>query len=227
MALIIPGALTKDEVREVRRRLDGAPWRDGADTAGSLARRVKHNQQLDDSVEPALSLSQQVLRSLAGNANFIAAALPGRIYPPKFSRYRDGGTYGPHIDGALMQVPGTGQTMRTDLAATLFLCAPDEYEGGELTVETDAGTQQFKPGAGSLVLYPATSVHLVTPVTRGERIGSFFWIQSMVRDARHRELLYQLDRTVQVLTKELGGGHAEITRLAGLYHNLVRQWADA
>lgn len=226
MALIIPDALTRDEVRQFRCRLDGASWRDGAETAGSLARRVKHNQQLDDGEEPAPSLSRHILQALAGNATFISAALPERIYPPKFNRYRDGGTYGPHIDGALMQVPGASRTLRTDLAATLFLSAPDEYDGGELTVETDAGTRQFKPEAGSLVLYPATSVHFVSPVTCGARVASFFWIQSMVRDTRQRELLYRLDRTVQVLTGELGGGHAEVTNLAGLYHNLVRQWAD-
>ena len=226
MALIIAGVLTRDEVRRFRRRLDGASWRDGAETAGSLARRVKQNQQLDDTVEPAPSLSRHILHSLAGNATFIAAALPARIHPPRFNRYCDGGTYGPHIDGALMQVPGASQMLRTDLAATLFLSAPDEYDGGELTVETDSGTRQFKSEIGSLVLYPATSVHFVTPVTRGVRVGSFFWIQSMVRDHRHRELLYSLDRTVQVLTRELGGGHAEVVSLAGLYHNLVRLWAD-
>ena len=226
MALTIPDALTRDEVRQFRRSLDGASWRDGAQTAGSLARHVKHNQQLDDDAEPALSLSRHVLHSLAGNATFISAALPGGIYPPKFNRYRDGGTYGPHIDGALMQIPGTSQTLRSDLAATLFLSAPDDYDGGELTVETDTGTQQFKPEVGSLVLYPATSVHFVTPVTRGVRIGSFFWIQSMVRDTRQRELLYHLDRTVQTLTRELGGGHAQVTNLTGLYHNLIRQWVD-
>ena len=226
MALIISDTLTPDEVRTFRRRLDRALWRDGAESAGSLARRVKRNEQLDAGAEPAPSLSRHILHSLAGNATFVSAALPERIYPPKFNRYRDGGTYGRHIDGALMQIPGRSRTLRTDLAATLFLSAPDEYDGGELTVETDAGTQQYKPEAGSLVLYPATSVHFVTPVTRGARYASFFWIQSMVRDARQRELLYRLDRTVQVLTGELGGGHAEVTNLAGLYHNLVRQWAD-
>ena len=173
------------------------------------------------------SLGRNILRSLARNPTFISAALPARIFPPRFNRYRGGETYGPHIDGALMQVPGTDRTLRSDLAATLFLSAPEEYDGGELTVEANAGTQQFKLQAGSLVLYPATSVHFVTPVTRGDRIGSFFWIQSMVRDARQRELLYRLDRTVQALTAELGGGHAEVTNLAGLYHNLIRQWADA
>lgn len=227
MTLIIPDVLTGDEVRQFRSRLDRAPWQDGADTAGSLARRVKRNQQLEDGVEPALSLGRKILRSLAGNATFISAALPGRIFPPRFNRYRGGETYGPHIDGALMQVPGTDRTLRSDLAATLFLSAPDEYDGGELTVEADAGTQQFKLQAGSMVLYPATSVHFVTPVTRGDRIGSFFWVESMVRDARQRALLYRLDRTVQALTGELGGDHEEVTNLAGLYHNLLRQWADA
>ena len=226
MAVIIPEVLTRDEVRQFRRKLDRAPWLDGADTAGSLARRVKRNQQLEDGTEPALSLSREILRTLAGNATFISAALPGRIFPPKFNRYRGGETYGPHIDNSLMQIPGAGQTMRTDLAATLFLSAPDQYDGGELTVQTDGGTRQFKPEAGSLLLYPATSVHFVTPVTHGERVGSFFWIQSMVRGANRRGILYRLDRTVQALTAELGGGHEEVTNLSGLYHNLVRQWAD-
>ena len=226
MALIIPDILARQDVRDFLRRLERARWRDGAETAGSLARRVKKNQQLDNGEEPATSLSRHVLRSLAGNATFISAALPQRIHPPKFNRYRDGGAYGPHIDGALMQVPGTSEALRTDLAATLLLSAPEEYDGGELSVETDAGTQQYKPEAGSLVLYPATSVHFVTPVTRGVRFASFFWIQSMVRDASQRELLYCLDRTVQVLTGELGGGHVEVTNLTGLYHNLIRQWAD-
>ena len=124
------------------------------------------------------------------------------------------------------RISAPGETLRTDLAATLFLSAPEEYDGGVLSVETDAGTQQFKPEAGTLVLYPATSVHFVTPVTRGVRFASFFWIQSMVRDTRQREFLYRLDRTVQALTMELGGGHAEVTNLTGLYHNLVREWAD-
>ena len=226
MAVIIRDVLSREQVQQFCRELDRAPWLDGVDTAGSLARRVKRNHQLDDGAEPALSLSRDILRTLAGNATFISAALPGRIFPPKFNRYRDGETYGPHIDNALMQIPGTRQTLRTDLAATLFLSVPDQYDGGELTVKTDAGTQQFKPEAGSLVLYPATSVHFVTSITRGERVGSFFWIQSMVRDASRRGLLYRLDQTVQALTGELGGGHEEVTNLSGLYHNLVRQWAD-
>lgn len=226
MTLIIPDVLTADEIRQFRSRLDRASWRDGADTAGSLARRVKRNQQLEDGVEPALNLGRDILRALAGNATFISAALPDKIFPPRFNRYRNSQTYGAHIDGALMQVPGTDRTLRSDLAATLFLSAPGEYDGGELTVEADTGTQKFKLQAGSLVLYPATSVHFVTPVTRGERIASFFWIQSMVRDARQLELLYRLDRTVQALTAELGGEHAEVTNLAGFYHNLLRQWAD-
>lgn len=226
MAVIVPDALTGDEVRQFRRRLERARWRDGGETAGSLARHVKRNQQLDGSKEPAPALSRNIVRALAGNATFVSAALPRRIIPPRFNRYRDGGTYGPHIDGALMQVPGSDETVRTDLAATLFLSGPEEYDGGELTVETDVGTHRFKSPAGTLVLYPATSVHFVTPVSRGERVAAIFWVQSMVPGARERELLYRLDRTVQALTVELGGGHAEVTNLTGLYHNLMRQWAE-
>ena len=166
------------------------------------------------------------MRALAGNATFVSAALPRRIFPPRFNRYRDGGTYGPHIDGALMRVPGSDETLRTDLAATLFLSTPDEYDGGELTIETDMGPYRFKSAAGTLVLYPATNVHFVTPVKRGERVAAFLWVQSMVPGARERELLYRLDQTVQALTIELGEGHAEVTNLSGLYHNLLRQWAE-
>jgi len=225
--VIIPDVLTPEQVRHFRGCLKGARWSDGAGTAGSLARRVKRNQQLDDDKEPARTLSRDILHSLAGNAAFVSAALPGRIFPPKFNRYRDGGTYGSHVDNAMMQIPGSNLTMRSDLAATLFLSAPNEYEGGELTIQTDAGPHRFKPALGSLVLYPATSVHFVTPVVRGERVAAFFWIQSMVRSAREREMLYRLDRTVQALTSELGRGHTEVTNLAGLYHNLLRRWADA
>lgn len=226
MLITVPGVLSEHEVAEFRSVLDDAEWQDGSRTAGSLARKVKHNQQLADGVEPAVGLGNRILRRLAVNPTFISAALPGRIYPPKFNRYADGGTYGAHIDGSLMQMPGSALSLRTDLSATLFLSAPDEYDGGELTVETNYGGHRVKLRAGDMVLYPSTSLHQVTPVTRGARIAAFFWIQSMVRDSQHRELLFELDQTVQRLTSELGGAHPEVVRLSGLYHNLVRQWAE-
>lgn len=227
MLITIPQVLDADEVKLFRKRLENAPWRDGAETAGSLARHVKRNLQLDDDSEPARELRHRLLRRLARHPTFISAALPQRIYPPKFNCYRDGGTYGAHIDGAVMQVPGTEVTLRTDVSATLFLSDPEEYDGGELTIETQYGAQTVKLPAGDMVLYPSTSLHQVTPVTRGARIASFFWIQSMVREAVRRELLFELDRSVQALTSELGARHREVVRLSGLYHNLLRQWAQA
>lgn len=225
MLITIPQVLQSAEVAAVRARLDPADWHDGAATAGSIARRVKHNEQLDDSSDSAIQLGREIVRRLATHAGFVSAALPQRIYPPKFNRYRDGGAYGAHIDGSLMQLPGSALTLRTDLSATLFLSSPDDYDGGELVLQTRFGEQRVKLAAGDLVLYPASSLHQVTPVTRGMRVAAFFWVQSMVRDDRQRELLFELDQSVQALTTELGAGHAEVVRLSGLYHNLVRQWA--
>jgi len=225
MLITIPRVLDAAEALAFRERLDGAAWQDGAATAGSIASRVKRNQQLDDSSEVSRQLGNQILRRLSVLPTFIAAALPDRIYPPKFNRYHDGGAYGAHIDGSLMQVPGSAVTLRTDLSATLFLSAPDDYDGGELTVVTAFGEQRVKLGPGDMLLYPSTSLHHVTPVTRGVRVAAFFWIQSMVRDNAQRALLYELDRSVQVLTAELGTAHDEVVRLSGLYHNLIRQWA--
>ncbi|EGG99278.1 Iron-uptake factor PiuC [gamma proteobacterium IMCC2047] len=155
----------------------------------------------------------------------MSAALPDKIYPPKFNRYCEAQTYGAHIDGSLMQIPGTKQTLRTDLSATLFLSDPDEYDGGELSIETQYGTQTVKLPAGDMVLYPSTSLHQVSPVTRGVRMASFFWLQSMVKDAQQRQILFELDRSVQQLGVELGEAHQEVVNLSGTYHNLIRQWA--
>jgi PKHD-type hydroxylase len=226
MVIEIEQVLSRDEVRQFRARLDQAQWQDGQKTAGTLAARVKRNLQLDDGSETAQALGNHILRRLGSHPQFISAALPARIYPPKFNCYTGGGHYGAHIDSALMHVPGTAQTVRTDLSATLFLCEPDEYDGGELSIEGPAGLHKEKLAAGNLVLYPSTTLHHVTPVTRGARIASFFWIQSMVRDNHQRELLYGLDQSVQRLTAELGGDHAEVVRLSGLYHNLLRVWAE-
>ena len=167
MLTTIEGVLGADEVQRFRARLDAAEWHDGLETAGTLARTVKRNEQLRDGESPARDLGEFVLRRLAVHPRFISAALPCRIYPPKFNRYRDGGAYGLHVDSALMEVPGTGVTVRTDLSATLFLSAPDEYDGGELEVEGPFGIQSVKLEAGDMVLYPSSSLHRVTPVTSG------------------------------------------------------------
>lgn len=226
MLITIPGVLNATEVAAFREHLDSAYWNDGAATAGNLARQVKHNEQLDDADEVAVQLGREILRRLSSLPSFIAAALPDRIYPPKFNRYRQGGSYGAHIDGSLMQLPGGAMTLRTDISATLFLCEPDSYDGGELCIETEFGQQRVKLAAGDMLLYPSTSLHHIAPVMRGTRVASFFWVQSMVRDSTTRNLLYELDRSVQALTAELGSTHHEVVRLSGLYHNLLRQWAE-
>ncbi len=225
MLITIPKVLTADEVKQFRAHLDKADWQDGINTAGSIARHVKKNQQLDDTQEPAISLGNHILRVLAQHPAFISAALPDRIYPPKFNRYSETETYGAHIDGSLMQVPGSHMTLRTDLSATLFLAEPEEYGGGELTIETQYGAQTVKLAAGDMVLYPSTSLHQVAPVTWGARVASFFWIQSMVSDIQQRQTLFELDQSIQSLSLELGSDHSEVVKLSGVYHNLVRQWA--
>lgn len=225
MLITIPNVLSADEVIQFRKFLNQAEWQNGVNTAGSIARKVKQNQQLDDSSELVITLGNHILRVLANTPTFISAALPDRIYPPKFNRYADQGNYGAHIDGSIMQVPGTNISLRTDLSATLFLTEPDEYEGGELSIETQYGTQRVKLAAGDMVLYPSSSLHQVTPVTAGARVASFFWIQSMVRDIQQRETLYNLDQSVQQLTQELDASHPEVVKLSGIYHNLMRQWS--
>lgn len=225
MLLTLEQILNPDEVRQFREHLDSATWEDGAKTAGSLARHAKQNQQLGAQDALAVSLGQHVLRRLAETPQFIAAALPRRIYPPKFNRYAGGGTYGAHIDASVMAIPGTGDSLRTDLSATLFLSEPEEYDGGELEIEGASGLQAVKLAAGDLVLYPATSLHQVTPVTRGARIAAFFWIESMVPDERARTLLWDLDQAIQGLAPGLPPQDANLVKLTGVYHNLVRRWA--
>ncbi|MFT3720570.1 Fe2+-dependent dioxygenase [Pseudorhodoferax sp.] len=225
MLLTLANILSADEVRQFRRHLDAAAWQDGAATAGSVARHVKHNQQLDAQDATGVQLGEHLLRRLGQTPQFISAALPRRIYPPKFNRYAGGGQYGAHVDAAIMQLPGSGQSLRTDLSATLFLTEPEEYEGGELEIEDAYGVQAVKLAAGDMVLYPATSLHRVTPVTAGARVAAFFWIESLVEDDRARTLLYDLDQTVQELTAGLGAQDARVLKLSGIYHNLVRRWA--
>ncbi len=224
MLITIENVLSKDEVRSFRARLDQGDWQEGTRTAGTLARNVKQNQQLADGAELAVSLGQYILRRLGQVPLFISAALPNKIYPPKFNRYADGGTYGVHVDSAVMQIPGTSQSMRSDLSATLFLSEPDEYDGGELEIEDAFGAQAVKLEAGDLVLYPSSSLHRVTPVTRGARVASFFWIESLVRDDGARTLLFDLDQAIQGLTPKVAPDDAHLLKLTGTYHNLLRRW---
>ena len=225
MLISIDQVLTKDEVRQFRQELDASDWNDGAATAGTLAKSVKRNQQVADGSALAVRLGQHILRRLAATPPFISAALPRTIYPPKFNRYADGGTYGAHVDSALMFLPGSSQQMRTDLSATLFLAEPEEYDGGELEVEGPFGVQAVKLGAGDMVLYPSTSLHRVTPVTRGARVASFFWIESLVQDEGERTLLFDLDQSIQQMTPLVAPDDMRLLQLTGVYHNLLRRWA--
>jgi PKHD-type hydroxylase len=225
MLITIENVLDKDEVQQFQGWLGRADWQDGASTGGTLARQVKRNQQLADHAEVAVSLGQHILRNLAGNPVFISAALPRKIYPPKFNRYQDGGAYGAHVDSAVMQIPGTHLSLRSDLAATLFLAEPGDYDGGELEIEGEFGVQAVKLPAGDMVLYPASSLHRVAPVTRGARLASFFWIESLVADDANRSLLFDLDQSIQQLSARLDANDRQLLKLTGIYHNLLRRWA--
>lgn len=215
MMLHIPGVLTKEQVAQCRDILDAADWTDGNATSGAQSALAKRNRQLPEG-SPA-----------ARNALFFSAALPLKVFPPLFNRYAGGDAFGTHVDNAIRLLRGTDFRVRSDLSATLFLEEPEHYDGGELCVEDTYGVHRAKLPAGDMVLYPASSLHHVTPVTRGARVASFFWIQSMVRDDADRTLLYQLDTQIQRLTAEKGGRDASVIALTGIYHNLLRRWADA
>ena len=221
----VSAVLEASQVAEILHELSSAQWADGRGSAGYLSHAVKHNQQLPDADPTALKLGQIILRKLESNAKFVSAALPHKVLPPLFNRYEVGAEYGPHIDGAIRPVTGTPHRIRTDLSATLFLSAPDEYDGGELVIEDPSGTRSLKLAAGDMVLYPSSSVHRVSPVTRGVRFAAFFWIQSMVRDDAKRRILFELDGAIQALATSLGENR-ELVRLAGVYHNMLRLWAD-
>jgi len=225
MLIVLDNVLSQDEVRQFRERLDTAAWHDGADTAGEMARDAKRNQQIPDDAPLSIELGNHILRTLGHHAPFTAAALPRRIFPPRFNRYADGGTYGMHVDSALMRVQGTPHTLRSDLSATLFLSRPDEYDGGLLEIQGAAGVESVKAPSGAMVLYPSTSVHRVSPVTRGARIAAFFWIESWVRDNAERELLFELDGSIQALRAGASADDPAVLRLTGVYHNLLRRWA--
>ena len=222
----IPDELTAEQVEHCRRALlERGRWEDGRATAGHLAIRAKRNLQLGPDDPVAVEIGTVILDALAANPRFVSATLPLKVLPPRFNRYEGGGEYGHHVDGAILTVPGTTHRVRTDISATLFFSAPDEYEGGELVIDDTYGTQRVKLPAGHIVLYPGTSLHRVTPVTRGVRLASFFWIQSLVREDAQRALLFELDNAIQELSAAHPGA-PQLDRLAGVYHNLVRRWSD-
>ncbi|WP_340644717.1 Fe2+-dependent dioxygenase [Phenylobacterium sp.] len=224
MLITIEGVLDRGEVAAFRDRLDGADWQDGAASAGGLAHGQKTNQQLAEDDAIGIGLGGEVLRRIGSNPLFISAALPSKIYPPRFNRYAGGGAYGAHVDSALMRTP-QGVMLRGDLSATLFLSEPDEYDGGELEIEGPFGAQAVKLSAGDMILYPASSLHRVTPVTRGARIAAFFWIESYVADESQRTLLFDLDQAIQGMTPLAKAGDENLLKLTGVYHNLIRRWA--
>lgn len=224
MMLHVPQVLDRDQVRRMRAALDAADWIDGRGTAGAQSASAKHNQQLAGAAPLARQLGEQVLRALAASPLFYAAALPRRFVPPLFNRYQGGGSYGMHVDASVHVLAG-GDSLRTDLSCTLFLTEPEDYDGGELVVADTYGTHEVKLPAGDLILYPSTSLHRVEPVTRGARVSSFFWLQSLVRDDAERHMLFELDQTIQKL-RGRHGDNEEVLALTALYHNLVRRWAD-
>jgi PKHD-type hydroxylase len=225
MMLHVPEVLTPDQVRELRTALDAADWVDGRQTVGEQGAQVKRNHQLPEHSPVSRELSKTVLAAIARSPLFFSAALPLRYVPPLFNRYEGGEHYGLHVDGAVRSLPGTGEALRTDLSCTLFLCDPDDYEGGELEVVDTYGTHEVKLPAGDLILYPSTSLHRVQPVSSGARVCSFFWVQSMVRDNHQRAMLFELDQTIQKLRARTGESDESIA-LTGHYHNLLRLWSS-
>ncbi|MGH8258627.1 MAG: Fe2+-dependent dioxygenase [Steroidobacteraceae bacterium] len=225
MLLQIANALTADQVAQCRQALAEIDWVDGRVTAGHLSMSVKHNEQVSEDHPVGRRLGRLILDALEQNPLFVSGALPAKIVPPLFNRYSPGQSYGSHVDGSVRPVAGSGQRVRTDLAATLFLSGPDEYDGGELVIDDTFGPRRMKLPAGALVLYPASSVHHVAPVTRGARTASFFWIQSMVREDRKRRMLFDLDVSIQKLRRDVPQ-HGAVLELTALYHNLMREWAE-
>ena len=223
--LSIPGVLSVEQVVKAREMLDAAEWVDGRVTAGHQSARTKDNVQLPEGHPIAVAVGEMILTALAQSALFMSAALPLRVFPPLFNRYSGGQSFGTHVDNAIRQDPRTGGRIRTDLSATLFLEGPEEYDGGELSVEDSYGVHRVKLAAGSMVLYPATSLHHVTPVTRGARVSSFFWLQSMIRSHGDRTLLFDMDQAIQRVERESPGSAAAV-QLTGVYHNLLRRWAE-
>jgi PKHD-type hydroxylase len=224
MILEIPSVLSTEQINDLRGKLLAAEWVDGSVTAGHQSTQAKKNRQLPQESPVALEAGTEILRALQKSGLFMSAALPQRVFPPLFNRYEGGEHFGNHVDNALRWLPGGGQ-LRTDLSATLFFSEPDEYDGGELLVDDTYGAHKVKLRAGDMVLYPSTSLHRVTPVKRGCRLCSFFWIQSLVRDDAQRTLLFDFDMSIQKLRREVGD-NAAIVAQTGVYHNLLRRWAE-
>lgn len=227
MLTVIPSVLPREEALTLREHLLAAEWVDGNVTSGGGAALAKRNRQIPEDGEAAAHGRSVVSRALGANAQFLSAALPRRIFPPLFNRYGEAERFGTHVDNAIRVDSASGERIRTDLSATLFLSDPDDYDGGELVIEDEYGGREHKLAAGSMLLYPSSSLHRVTEVTRGERVSCFLWLESMVRDDGERTLLYDLDQSVQRLGSERGFDDSEVLRLTQLYHNLMRRWADA
>jgi PKHD-type hydroxylase len=227
MLLRVPKLLTEHQLATIDAVMqsDSAPWVDGRATAGHQGALVKSNQQLDEASTTARELGDLIIAQLERAPLFISAVLPYRVYPPMFNRYGEGLYFGNHVDGVIRQIPRTGQKLRTDLSATIFLAPPESYDGGDLIIENDYGTQGAKFAAGDMVVYTSTSRHRVTPVTRGVRVACVFWIQSLIRGDLEREQLFELDRTIQQLTRS-GADPESLVRLAGHYHSLLRLWSE-
>lgn len=225
MLLHIPHVLTAEQVARCREVFDRAAWEDGRVTAGHQSAQVKKNLQLPENSPQARELGDLVLAALERSPLFISAVLPQRVFPPLFNRYDASMSFGSHVDNAIRPIPGTPLRIRTDVSATLFLSDPERYDGGELVVEDTYGSHEVKLPAGDLIIYPSTSLHHVTPVTRGVRLASFFWVQSMIRDVSQRALLFDLDTAIQQLNQEVPQSPS-LVMLTGVYHNLLRQWAE-
>ena len=226
MLIAIPDLLPPETLSNVRAIIDAAQWVDGNATSGVQSAMAKDNLQLPEQSAAAQQAGGLILQALSANPLFLAAALPHRIFPPLFNSYGEGQQFGTHVDNAIRVRTGTDFRIRSDLSATIFLCDPDSYDGGELVIEGEFGAQSVKLPAGHMVLYPASSLHHVTPVARGRRIASFFWIQSMVRDSAARALLFDMDSAVQSVAGKVGLDDPGVVRLTGVYHNLLRRWAE-
>jgi len=226
MLITIPDILSNQEVADIRATLDAAEWQDGRATAGTQSAEIKRNEQIPLNSPILPDLQARIVRALMAHSTWVSAALPAQILPPMFNRYAGGQTFGVHVDNAIRVIPGEGRQIRTDVSCTIFLCDPEDYDGGDLIIEGHYGAQSVKLPAGHAVVYPSTSLHEVTPVTRGARVASFFWVQSMIRDAQKREMLFDLDQSIQSVSSSLGSNAPDAVRLTGIYHNLLRQWAE-
>lgn len=222
----IPNVLSKEQIQYFRQEMEQTEWINGKTTAGSLSAHAKYNQQLPENHPLTQHLGNIILDALAQNSQFMSAALPLDILPPYFNHYKDGETFGFHVDNAIRWSSSIKKKIRTDLSCTVFLSEPEEYEGGDLVIEDTYGYHEVKLPAGDMILYPSTSLHEVTPVNSGCRFASFFWLQSMIRDDADRYMLFNLDQAIQKLRIELGDTHEEIIKLTNMYHNLIRKWAE-